>query len=134
MMACPSRWVYQGAGRVRILVLLRGCGGVVCRGVCGGGWQMLDFQSNLRAERGGKGVLHRQAALHRGGVMAFINSHIVALSKEEEEEEVFRSRFAVAIALLGEGVPRAPRELVQLADSVVRGGADGVPSCCELSA
>ena len=64
--------------------------------------------------------------------MAFINSHIVALSKEEEE--VFRSRFAVAIALLGEGVPRAPRELVQLADSVVRGGADGVPSRCELSA
>ena len=63
--------------------------------------------------------------------MAFINSHIVALSKEEEE--VFRSRFAVAIALLGEGAPRPPRELVQLADSVVRGAADGVPSCCNLS-
>ena len=63
--------------------------------------------------------------------MASIDSHIVALSKEEEEAS--RSRFAVAIALLGEGAPRPPRELVQLADSVMRGGADGVPSCCNLS-
>ena len=64
--------------------------------------------------------------------MASIDSHVVALSKEGEEE-VFRSGFAVAIALLGEGAPRPPRELVQLADSVVWGGADGVPSCCNLS-